>query len=131
MKLITFTCLFVVLSVGTGLADGPRSWGEYFNDETRNHLTSANARYVRHHRHRGHHRDPVYNPDRGRISPDTAVVKASWPYVQEKVIFPYATGTSILDDYSGRRPVISGASCANPTIRWYQLEQDLAFSLFK
>lgn len=81
--------------------------------------THRYSHYVRIHRVRHHDRTTIYNPDRTLVNPDTSVVKATWPYVEAEVIYPYATGTSILNAWTGRVPVISDSRCMNLSAGWY------------
>lgn len=104
MKRIIFTYLFVASSVVIVLANGV-----------------ANARYRYHHRQH-HHRDIIYTPDRS-----TATVRNEWPYVQEEIIYPLASGTTVLDTYSGREPVISPFDCGYRGVDWYRVRHDWAY----
>lgn len=77
---------------------------------------SVNARYrthsyTRHYRHR--HARPVRNPVDAMGS-----YGSTGFHTQKAVVFPYATGTSILDAYTGREPIISASSCAYPVQLW-------------
>lgn len=86
------------------------------------HLTeNADARYRYHHRQH-HHRDIIYTPDRS-----TATVRNEWPYVQEEIIYPLASGTTVLDTYSGREPVISPFDCGYRGVDWYRMRHDWAY----
>lgn len=125
MKLITFSCLFVALSTGIGHSE-PIFLRHPLSADNLN----ANARYhARRHARHGHQlhvkrsdRAPYYEPDRTSVSAALASVRSDWPYVQEEVKYFFATGTTVLDKYSGREPVIGAMDCANPTVDWYLIK---------
>lgn len=108
MKRIFFICLFVVSSSAIARAD----WKEIFN---------ASARYT-HHPHHARHADRthLYEPSNRRASPDTTVVKDTWPYLDEAIRYPNASGSTILDAYTGRQPVISATGCGYPDDQMYR-----------
>src|SRR5258708_5328651 len=100
MRIIICACLFVGLLTTAGHSDGPHhrrlSLDAFYNAQAR-------------HNHR-HHR---YGPYR-----KTDVIKPDWPYVDMPVSYPYATGTSVLDEYTGRVPVIRRGECVYPDVDW-------------
>lgn len=82
--------------------------------------TDANARYsVRHQRvkssrqHRHHSRRTSAG---GKSIRDVLHSSGSVSFVhrQPPILFPYTTGTSVLDAFEGRRPAIDMDSCSNP-----------------
>lgn len=84
----------------------------------------AQARYI--------HRRHVKHPDRTHVYEPSRVVdrEDSWPAFKNMyVIYPYMSGTTLLDSYSGRRPVINAGSCADPTIEWHRATTNYAWTL--
>lgn len=111
MRTIIFASLLLVFSTGT----------EAFELTSILHpsLNNAQAKYV-HHRRRPHHRSTVYEPDRSR--PPATNDEDKWTYRTEGTLYPYATGTSVLDQYSGRVPVIAAGVCVYADVDWLQRE---------
>lgn len=109
MKTIILGCLFVALSTATGHTGQLSRW---FSG-TR---TSHEARHT-------HHRRPldathVYEPPRPRFS-NPEYTEGKFPLFKAAFLYPYVTGTSILDEYSGRVPVIARSECSYPSRSWF------------
>lgn len=74
--------------------------------------TATARRYHVHHRH--HSRSDIYTPPSRSVALEkdgTAGVSDTWPYVQHVIRYPGASGTTVLDAFSGRQPVISTSDC--------------------
>lgn len=128
MRRTIFICLFVASCSVTGHTEPlfPSTNGM----KAKNH--DAQARYTRSHRHRHNPRvySSVYDPSRDAPRPLIPQYsdKVFPNFSGMAVIYPHATGTAVLDAYSGRRPVISAASCANPTLKWEVIDRDITWT---
>lgn len=56
---------------------------------------SSNGTHIERHHHSD--RNDVYVPRSIVPDMDTSVVRTDWPYLEAPVIYPYATGTAVLD----------------------------------
>lgn len=108
MKTIIFALVFVVSCAGIA----------HSGHSSRHHHSyrSSNGNRVQ-----LRHRDIVYNPDRMVVSPDTTNVKETWPYVEAEVMYPYATGSSVLDLARTTIPYDRNVTCAAPMIQVMRL----------
>lgn len=117
MKMLICILVFCVSCVDTAYSrqrsHHPRlSIEEYYVQSSR---ILAKHRYSHAYRYR-HRRDPhVARLEKAHASTDGRSLSQ-----QEPIRFPYTTGTTILDAFEGRKPVIGRSDCAYPGQDWYQ-----------
>lgn len=85
----------------------------------------AEARHGYHHHHHTVTRHATADlPRVSHLAVDTTSVEVTWPYVEVVIRYPDATGTTVLDQMSGREPVISRADCAYLGTDWYRMRHE-------
>lgn len=100
--IVLFCALFADTASSRQLSQRPHS----------SEISNANARFVSH-RHRYRH---SYRVRHSNVRDNKTVTWATGVPVR----YPYATGTTILDAFEGRKPVIGRSDCDYPGQDWYR-----------